>query len=429
MRKGVNYPSSFTSLKWFNFFVYGTMVLFSSFFQLYLLDVGMNKLEIGAVFSMGALVSIFANPFWAIWTDRYQNIRRIVLLMLIGTLVLSQLMFRANTYEMIYISILLFYFFQGPLFAQSNTMILSYIDGTNYRFRSFRLWGSLGWALIAIAAGLVLDWAGVSILSYLFAGLLCASMLSILALPKLNHTIGMAPMPYRGFSKLIYNPFFLCFILFGILVSIPNTMNTTFMSLYITDLGGSKGMIGLAVFLSSILEVGVFVLCDRFLKRKISVLLGWLALVSALFVLRWWFMADATTALQVVLIQILHCITFGGFFYVGTQLTMLLIPRPYRASGQALYTLTWSGIAGIVGGVLGGWMYQNLGAQSMYQAGVFLTLFGTLGFTFMWLFVNRGGYRPLQRMRKNSLTSKYYKRKYKKQAQTYLNGTFEPVLL
>ncbi|WP_376747913.1 hypothetical protein, partial [Paenibacillus odorifer] len=30
----------------------------------------------------------------------------------------------------------------------------------------------------------------------------------------------------------------------------------------------------------------------------------------------------------------------------------------------------------------------------MYQAGVFLTLFGTLGFTFMWLFVNRGGYRP-----------------------------------
>lgn len=393
MRKGV-IPSSFTSLKWFNFFVYGTMVLFTSFFQLYLLDVGMNKTEIGALFSVGAFVSIFANPFWTFWTDRYQNIRRIVLLMLIGTLVFSQSMFRATTYETIYSAIVLFYFFQGPLFAQSNTMILSYIDGTNHRFRSFRLWGSLGWALIAISAGFVLDWAGLSVLSYLFAALLGASILFNLLLPRIKHTIVRDPMPFRGLSKVIFNPFFLCFLVFGILVSIPNTMNTTFISLYITDLGGSKKMIGLSVFLSSILEVGVFILCDRFLKRKISILLGWLSLVSALFVLRWWFMADATSALQVVFIQILHCITFGGFFYVGTQLTMLLIPKAYRSSGQALYTLSWSGIAGIFGGLLGGWMYQNLGAQNMYQTCVFLTLIGALGFGFMWLFVNRGGYNP-----------------------------------
>lgn len=392
MREYLNKHPSFSSLKWFNFFVYGTVVLFTSFFPLYLQDVGMNKLEIGSLMSVGALVSIIANPFWGIWSDRYQNMRRIVLVMLTGTLVLSQLVFQAHTYEMIYVSILFFYFFQGPLFAQSNTMILSYIDGTNHKFGSFRLWGSLGWALTAILAGPVIEWAGVSILSYLFAALLCAAMLSLVALPRLDHSIGVAPLPFKGFQKIFYNPFFLCFIFFGILVSIPNTMNNTFVSLYITELGGSKTMIGLAVFLSSILEVGVLLLCNLFLKRKVSVLLGWLALVSVLFVLRWWLMAGATTPLQVAFIQILHCITFGGFFYVGTQLTMLLVPRPYRSSGQALYTLTWSGISGILGGVLGGWLYQNLGAQSMYQSGVFLSFIGTLGFGLMWLFVSRGDY-------------------------------------
>lgn len=394
MRENLDNQYSFASLKWFNFFVYGTVVLFTSFFPLYLQDVGMNKLEIGSVMSVGALVSIFANPFWGLWTDRYQNIRRIVLIMLTGTLVLSQLVFQANTYEMIYVSILFFYFFQGPLFAQGNTMILSYIDGTRHRFSSFRLWGSLGWALTAISAGPVIEWAGVSVLSYLFAILLGAAMISLIALPKLNHSIGIAPLPFKGFTRIFHNAFFLCFIFFGILVSIPNTMNNTFVSLYITELGGSKTMIGLAVFLSSILEIGVLLLCDRYLKRSISVLLGWLALVSALFFLRWWLMAGATTPLQVAFIQILHCITFGGFFYVGTRLTMLLVPRPFRSSGQALYTLTWSGIAGIMGGVLGGWLYQNLGAQSMYQSGVFLSLIGTLGFGFMWLFVSRGSYRP-----------------------------------
>ena len=394
MRDNLDKQLSFTSLKWFNFFVYGTVVLFTSFFPLYLQVVGMNKLEIGSLMSVGALVSIIANPFWGIWSDRYQNIRRIVLVMLTGTLVLSQLVFQANTYEMIYVSILFFYFFQGPLFAQSNTMILSYIDGTSHRFGSFRLWGSLGWAFTAILAGPVIEWADVSVLSYLFAALLCAAMIALITLPKLDHSIGIAPLPFKGLRQVLYNPFFLCFIFFGILVSIPNTMNNTFVSLYITELGGSKTMIGLAVFLSSILEMAVLLLCDRILKRRISVLLGSLALVSALFFLRWWLMADATTPLQVAFIQVLHCITFGGFFYVGTQLTLLLVPKPYRSSGQALYTLTWSGISGILGGVLGGWMYQNLGAQAMYQSGSILALFGTLGFGFMWFFVSRGSYRP-----------------------------------
>ncbi|NGM82236.1 MFS transporter [Paenibacillus sp. 7124] len=389
-------PYTFTSLKWFNFFVYGTMVLFTSFFQLYLQDVGMNKLEIGVLMSIGPFVSIFANPFWGLWAGRYPNIRVIVLLMLAGTLLFSQLIFQANTYETIYAAIILYFFCQTPLFAQSNTLVLSYIYGSEQRFGSFRLWGSLGWALTAIAAGPIIDYGGVSVLSYLFAVLLGLSIVSLATLPKLRHSIGIAPMPLRGFHVLFKNPYFLFFIFFGILVSIPNTVNNTFMSLYINDMGGSKTMVGLAVFLSSIVEVGVFMLCDRYLRRKISVLIGWLALVSLLFALRWWLMAQSTTPLEVAFIQILHSITFGGFFYVGTELTMLLIPRPYRSSAQALYTLSWSGISGMMGGILGGWLFQYLGAQSMYEFCVFLALIGAIGYAGMWVFVRRNHYRPHQ---------------------------------
>lgn len=356
----------------------------------------MNKLEIGVLMSIGPFVSIFANPFWGLWAGRYPNIRVIVLLMLAGTLLFSQLIFQANTYETIYAAIILFFFCQTPLFAQSNTLILSYIYGSEQRFGSFRLWGSLGWALTAIAAGPIVDYGGVSVLSYLFAVLLGLSIVSLATLPKLRHSIGIAPMPLRGFHVLFKNPYFLFFIFFGILVSIPNTVNNTFMSLYINDMGGSKTMVGLAVFLSSIVEVGVFMLCDRYLRRKISVLIGWLALVSLFFALRWWLMAQSTTPLEVAFIQILHSITFGGFFYVGTELTMLLIPRPYRSSAQALYTLSWSGISAMMGGILGGWLFQYLGAQSMYEFCVFLALIGAVGYAGMWVFVRRNHYRPHQ---------------------------------
>lgn len=395
--RGTNGRSSIASLQWFNFFIYGAMALFASFFQLYWQDAGMNKLEIGLLLALGPFVSVFAHPFWSMWGERFGNLRRTVLAMITGMLVLTQFIFQAMTYEMVYFLMLLFFFCQTPLFAQSNTLILGYLEGKPERFGTFRLWGTLGWSLTALGAGFVLQRLGLSVLSYLVTALLCAAMLCLVTLPRPTSQTATAPEPFRGLGRVLVNPFFLIFLFFGILVSISNTMNYSFMSLYITDLGGSRTMVGLAVFLSSILETAVLLLCHRYLKRRLPVMLGWLAVVSLLFSLRWWLMAGATLPLEAALVQILHCLTFGGFFYVGTQVTSMLVPAPFRSSGQAVYTMAWSGLSGISGSILGGWLFQYLGAQSMYQFSVFLALIGAIGFGSMAFFVATGSYRPSSR--------------------------------
>jgi PPP family 3-phenylpropionic acid transporter len=171
-------------------------------------------------------------------------------------------------------------------------------------------------------------------------------------------------------------------------------MNSTFMSLYIVEMGGDKQMVGWAIFTSSILEVGVFLLLDRLLKRKMSLLLGSLILISLLFALRWQLMALASSPMEVVFIQLMHSVTFGGYFYVGTQLTMLFIPRPYRSSGQAVYTMAWGGLSGVIAGFFGGWLFQSFGAEVMYSIGVFFSLIGAFGFGIMWLWNRHNGYQP-----------------------------------
>nr|WP_082423280.1 MFS transporter [Paenibacillus dakarensis] len=387
-----NNQLSLNSLKLYNFFIYGTMVIFTGFFQLYLQDIGMSKVEIGSLMAIAPFVSVFANPFWGYWSDRAANIKRVLLIMMTGTLLLVQFVFQASTYTMIYTTMILFYFFQTPMFSQTNTLILGYIDGTQQKFGSFRLWGSLGWALTAVAAGPVIDKLGSGRISIVFSAMLIIAAVFMLSLPNIQKTTGSATVSLRGFSKIFMNPYFIWFIILGIVVSIPNTMNNTFMSLYILDLGGSKQMVGLAIFFSSIFEVAIFLLCDRYLKRKINVMIGCLTVVSLLFSLRWLLMAEASTPLEVVFIQILHCITFGGYFYVGTQLTMLFVPREYRASGQAVYTLSWSGISGVIGGITGGWMFQNFGAQTMYRTGMMLALIGAIGFGGMWYMLRKQEY-------------------------------------
>ncbi|WP_138227910.1 MULTISPECIES: MFS transporter [Paenibacillus] len=385
---------SLPSLKMFNFFIYGAMVIFTGFFQLYLQDIGMDKLEIGSLMAIAPFVSILANPFWGYRGDRASSLKRVLLFMMAGALISVQFVFQANTYVFIYISMIFFYFFQIPIFSQSNTLILNYIDGTPLKFGAFRLWGSLGWALTAVAVGPVIERLGTGRISFVFSAMLIISALFIWVLPDIQKNAHTATVSFKGVTRLFLNPYFTGFILLGILVSIPSTANNTFMSLYILELGGSTETVGLALFLSSVFEVAVFLLFDRFLKRKISVLVACLAVVSLLFSLRWLLMAEASSPLEVAFIQLLHCITFGGYFYVGTQLTMLFVPRPFRATGQALYTLSWSGISGVIGGIAGGWIFQSFGAQTMYRTGMMLALIGALGFAWMWFLLRTQGYRP-----------------------------------
>ncbi|MDR0269303.1 MFS transporter [Paenibacillus sp.] len=386
--------SKLLPLKAFNFLIYGTMVIFTSFFQLYLQDAGMNKLEIGSLMSLGPLVSLFAYPFWTIWSDRLQNTRRILLIMMTGTLLLIQFVFHASTYNMVYLAMILFFFFQSPMFAQSNTLILGYVADKPQKFGIFRNWGSIGWAVAAVSAGLLIDRIGISRLSFLITGILILAIGTVLLLPPRKTSSETPPIRLRGFAHFAFNRYFVSFTLLGILVSVPNVMNNTFMSLYITELGGSKTMVGLAVFLSSFLEIAVLVLFHRYLKRSLPTLVGCLALVSVLFCIRWLLMASTAHPLEIALIQVMHCITFGGYFYVGTQVVSQLVPPVHRASAQSLFTLTWSGISGVIGSLVGGWFYQNFGGATMYIMGFMLAMIGAIGFGVMWYWLRNQSHHP-----------------------------------
>lgn len=386
--------ASLTSLKLYNFFIYGAISIFAGFLQLYLQEIGMTKLEIGSLMAIGPFVSLFANPFWGYWSDKSRNIRVVLMLMMAGTFVLAQAVFYAPTYSWIYASMIVFYFFQSPLFAQTNSLILGYIDGTSQKFGTFRLWGSLGWALTVAAAGPLIDRLGIRSVSIVFAVMIVIAFGFSLLLPRQHIASDTPVITFRRFGRVMFNPYFMTFIGLGVLVSVPNAMNSTFMSLYITEMGGSKQMVGYAIFTSSILEAVVFLLLDRLLKRRMSMLLAYLVLICLLFALRWQLMAGATSPLEIVFIQLTHSVTFGGYFYVGTQLTMLFIPKPYRSSGQAVYTMAWGGLSGVIAGLFGGWLFQNFGAEIMYNIGVFFSLIGAAGFAVMWLMNRRNGYQP-----------------------------------
>ncbi|MDU0328648.1 MULTISPECIES: MFS transporter [Paenibacillus] len=377
-----------------NFLIYGTLVIFTAFFQLYLQDIGMDKLEIGSLMAVGPLISLVAHPFWKSLGDQRQNPRAILLVMMLGLLIMGHLVFKVTTFSMLYVTMILLYFFLSPLLSQNNTLTLGYLAETPDQFRTYRIWGSLGWTFIALAAGPIIDAVGHEGSSLLFSVTLMLAIGATLLLPTIRQASQTPWLKGRELRLALKNKYLVVFVLFSLLVAIPNAINTIFMPLFMIDLGGTRLSVGGAVFLSTVFEYLAFILLDRLFKRKLSYLLACTTIVSLLFAIRWDLMSEATLPVHIMLIQLLHSVTFGGFFYVGTKLIALLLPRPLRSAGQAVYTFAASGLASAIAGFWGGWMFQNFGPVVMYRSGVALTLIGALGFAAMWYQIRHHGYSP-----------------------------------
>ncbi|WP_157322480.1 MFS transporter [Paenibacillus anseongensis] len=385
----------FGVIKAFSFILYGAFAIYSAFFPLYLKELGVSSVAIGLLLAGGPILSLFANPFWGYWSDRLSNVRRILIILLIGSFLSLQTVFFTNSFPFLVTFLLVFFCFQSPLFAQSNSLILEAIEHTNHKFGSFRLWGALGWALMALATGPVMEWLGIRDLWKVCGVMMGLAIVFAWMLPQAQNSgkgesgSSIQSGKKGNYLQIMSDKWFLVFILMGILISIPNAMNNTFVSIYMSELGGNSSLIGWSAFFASIFEIPVYLLFDRFLRKDRRSMFFCLAAVSLLYALRWFLMASATSPYHILFIQALNSITFAGYYYVGTQLTAYLIPPAFRASGQAVYALSWGGLSGMVAGIAGGLIFQELGAHAMYTISAMMALIGVAGFSSMFVIAAR----------------------------------------
>lgn len=381
--------STIWNLNTFNFFLFGSIGSLMTFFPAYFDSIGINPFFIGLIMAGGPFISIIANPFWGFLSDRLQNIKRIIIILSVASLIIIQFVFISDALPVVITVMLIFFFFNNSIIPQSNSLIFNTIEGTAYKYGSFRLWGSLGWSVMVMAAGPILNKIGIEQLDIVYSVMLLIALLATIRLP-IGHVEGVKKAEKGAYKKdILGNKVFIIFILLGVLISVPNSINQTFSTLYILELNGTPVHIGWNAFIMAIFEIPIFLLLDRYLKQDTKVMLRMLMIVSFLFVIRWILMAVAVTPTQIVLIQALHCVTFGGYFYIGTTLTAKMIPVELRASGQALFAITWGGLSGLIAGASGGLLFEKIGPSNMYIVTTFLALAGAIGFIFLYRYAKQ----------------------------------------
>jgi PPP family 3-phenylpropionic acid transporter len=361
----------------FSFTFYMTMALTVSFFPLYFDSKGYTKIQIGALYSIGPLMGIFANLFWGLLSDKYQTIKKLFLLLLTGQLITMFLLTGADTIAVLYALMTFFYFFQTPVNPLIDSLTMLTIRHSGKSYASFRVWGSLGFAFSALAFGMLLRSIGIEYTMTLCIGTITLTLIiGMLLKDRTGSSTGK--MSFTGFGQVIGSPRFLWFLLLILILSIAHRMNDGFLTLYLRELGASDSIVGWAWTVSALSEIPVFIWLSRNGHRYKELPL--LMIAGLVYTVRFSLVSLVNEPEWIVLLQTMHSFSFGIFLFTALRYIQQLIPDHFRATGQAIFAIVWSCCAGLASGILGGWIFDAWGPHVMYRFAALSSLIASFFF-------------------------------------------------
>ncbi|MNC66939.1 hypothetical protein D3C75_1173940 [compost metagenome] len=81
-----------------------------------------------------------------------------------------------------------------------------------------------------------------------------------------------------------------------------------------------------------------------------------------------------------VLLQSAATVTYAAFWLTAVYYTVRVLPKQLISTGQSLLSMVYLGLAGMTGGTIGGWLFDNHGGPSIYWFAAAASLLAGCGF-------------------------------------------------
>lgn len=359
----------------FYFIYYFFVGAFVPYWGLYLKSEQFSPADIGILMSLFQISRIFAPNFWGWLADhtgkRAQWIKLTAFLGLCG----FTAVFWAHGFYWLFFVMAALSLFTSSTLPLAESLTLAHLATTNGHYSRIRMWGSLGFIVAAVILGFLIDFAGIK-------SLLWFLLIVQMTLFILSHTLPDPKMiahehDHYSIWQVIKQPNVIALLIGCALMVTAHGVLYNFYSIYLSEHGYSKGMIGLLWAVGVICEIGIFILMPKIMARYT---LKTILLVSlALAVLRFGMIGLAVDNFAIlILAQTLHAATFGSFHAASVEVITQFFNGRHQAKGQAIYNSVAYGIGGTVGGVAGGYALQYLGGQLTFMLAAIFPLLGLL---------------------------------------------------
>ncbi len=366
-------PGYHRQLIYFRFFYLFLFISFTThnYLNLYFQELGLSGVQIGIIRSVSAAVMIISQPCWGFICDYTGKRQRVLSFLLLSSGIFFLFFLFGSGYYYFLILIFIYAFFKSPIVPVADSIVLQSLRDRPAEYSRIRLWGAAGLTFSVFLLGFYLEKRGLANLFILYAIFTALALFLSLFFSAPRRKFSPSLSINKWFNLLLKGPFL--FFLLGVFsLQTAAFIFDGFFGLFIRDTYGSIFFLGLALTVGGLSEMVVYLLLGR---EKNSFSPPRLLVISALFsTLRWFLYPLAYSQLHILLIQVLHGLTFGLFYIAGVVYTGLLLPGDLVTTGQTLFWAIAFGISSISGSLLGGFLYDHYGYTVMFIVASFLAL-------------------------------------------------------
>lgn len=330
--------------------------------MLYYQQIGLAGWQTGILLGLAPLASLLSGPFWTGLADtrhQHKTILNLTLILTVSTVLVLPL---TKTFNLLILIVTGFSFFVTPIMALVDSATISMLGARRERYGRIRLWGTIGWGLASLVAGVFLQRFGLVWMFWIYCGLM---LLNLLPISKLIFIKSITVTPFwSGLRGVMNNRRWVWFLFIVFIAGIGLSAHANYLAILIQSKGGDKSMIGIALFLSTVSEMPVMFFSNIILKKLKP--RGLLVMAVTFASLRCMLYSLVAGAQVVLLIQLLHGFTFPSLWVAGVNYVAENAPPGLNATLQAIFGSVLNGFGLAAGGVLGGILIDQVGLPAMY---------------------------------------------------------------
>ncbi len=337
----------------------------SPFLPIFLDGEGFNSRQVGETLAILTATKIIAPSLWAMLADKTAKPLLIIRLGAFLALFSFALLFWFKGFWPISFCLALFTLFWTAILPQLEVHTLTSLRRSHKIYARVRLWGSLGFIVLAVLAGetmSVLGYQSFTILGVVILVFLFLTTLQLKPIKFVKHDLATC----GPISSKLLDMRFISFFTAGLLLQLSFAPYYGFFALFLRDLHYSGLAIGLVISLGVVAEIVAFIYMGSLFKHfSLKTLLVFSLAITAL---RWFLIpVVADSLLWLSVIQLAHAASFAIYHSASMSFISQHFTKAQQGRGQGIYLGGVYGVGGAIGAYITGFIWlDGLGANNAF---------------------------------------------------------------
>ena len=367
-------PTRLLAAKFFYFCWFAAIGAFIPFIGLYYHQVGLQLAQIGLLLALPGLLQLVSAPIWGLLADALRLRRALLPLAIFGTLPPMLLIGRSAGFGQLLALGAVLALLAAPVVPLADSATLTLLGAARDRYGAQRLWGAVGWGASTVGFGWLAERFGLQVIFLGYLGLGALSAAAALALPRTQ----LPQVELRSAARtLLHDPRWISLLGCTLLIGCCGATISSFLSLYLQDLGAGGAQIGLAYTIASLSELPIMALSPMLLRRWGSRPL--LVCSGLCYAFRMLIYIFAPTPGWALVAQLLHGPCFAILWTAGVVEAHRQAPAGLEATAQSLFGMVVNGVAYAIASAVGGRIYGSFGSAALFGTAAAVALLGAFG--------------------------------------------------